>query len=59
VGTLQAWKIVMTVSDAAGKATDTDSLTLSVSEDALKLPLKFQANLTVGSVQQTLAKVSG
>jgi hypothetical protein len=59
VGTLQAWKIVMSVSDAAGKATDTDSLTLWVSDDARKLPVKFQANLTVGSVQLTLAKVSG
>ena len=59
LGTLPAWKVALTVTDAAGKATDDSDLTVWFSDDARKLPLKFTAGLTVGSFQLTLAKVVG
>jgi len=59
LGELPAWKVALTVTDAAGKATDDGNLTVWISDDARKLPLKFTAGLTVGSFQLTLAKVVG
>jgi hypothetical protein len=59
LGTLPAWKVALTVTDAAGKATDDGPLTVWISDDARKLPLKFTAGLAVGSFQLTLAKVVG
>ncbi len=58
LGTLPAWKVAMTTSDAGGKAA-AESLTVWISDDARKLPLKFAAELTVGSFQLTLARVTG
>lgn len=58
LGTLPAFKVAMTITDAAGKA-ESGGFTLWISDDARKLPLKFSAGLTVGSVQLTLAKVVG
>ena len=59
LGSLPAWKVSTAVTDAAGKATDASAFTVWISDDERKLPLKFQAGLTVGSVQLTLAKVTG
>lgn len=58
LGTLPAWKVAMTTTEAGGKAA-AESLTIWISDDARKLPLKFAAGLTVGSFQLTLAKVTG
>ena len=51
--------MALTVTDAAGKATDDGNLTVWISDDARRLPLKFTAGLAVGSFQLTLAKVVG
>jgi hypothetical protein len=36
-----------------------DTLTLWMSDDARRLPLKMQTGLAVGSIQMTLSKVVG
>src|SRR5688572_852662 len=58
LGTLQALKLSMTITDAAGKA-EGSGFSLWLSDDARKLPLKISAGLAVGSVHLTLAKVTG
>lgn len=58
LGTLQAVKLLMTITDAAGKAEGT-GFSLWLSDDSRRLPLKITAGLTVGSVHLTLAKVVG
>jgi hypothetical protein len=59
IGTLPAWKVALTVTEANGKPTEDGNLLVWISDDARKLPLKFTAGLTVGSFQLTLAKVVG
>lgn len=58
LGTLQAVKLSMTVTDAAGKA-EGSGFSLWLSDDSRRLPLKISAGLAVGSVHLTLAKVAG
>lgn len=58
LGTLQALKLTMTITDAAGKA-EGSGFSVWLSDDARKLPLKISAGLTVGSVHLTLARASG
>jgi hypothetical protein len=58
LGTLQALKLTMTITDAAGKA-EGSGFSLWLSDDARRLPLKITAGLAVGSVHLTLAKVVG
>jgi hypothetical protein len=58
LGTLQALKLSMTITDAAGKP-EGSGFSLWLSDDARRLPLKISAGLAVGSVHLTLAKVSG
>jgi hypothetical protein len=58
LGTMQALKLTMTITDAAGKA-EGSGFTLWLSNDARKLPLKITAGLAVGSVHLTLASVTG
>lgn len=58
LGSLQALKLSMTVTDAAGKA-EGSGFSLWLSDDARRLPLKIVAGLSVGSVQLTLARVGG
>ena len=58
LGTLQAVKLVMTITDAAGKA-EGNGFSLWLSDDSRRLPLKISAGLTVGTVHLTLAKVIG
>jgi len=57
IGTLPALKLTLTVTGPDGKADP--PLTIWLSDDARRLPLKFVAGLTVGSFQLTLARVTG
>jgi hypothetical protein len=58
LGTLPALKLSMSIVDADGKA-EGSGFSLWLSEDGRKLPLKISAGLAVGSVNLTLAKVTG
>lgn len=58
IGTLPAIKLTLAVTGPDGKATDAP-MTMWVSDDARRLPLKFMAGLAVGSFQLTLAKAVG
>ena len=57
MGVMQAWRITPTVLDASGKA-GSQKLTLWVSDDGRRLPVKMQAGLTVGSFVLTLRSAS-
>jgi hypothetical protein len=59
IGTLPALKLRLMVNNADGTATDDSTLTLWISDDARRLPLKLVAGLSVGSFQLTLARVNG
>lgn len=59
IGTLPAIKLTLRATETNGKAAEASNLTLWLSNDARKLPLKFQAGLAVGSFQLTLARASG
>lgn len=59
IGTLPGIKLTLNATEANGKAADASNLTLWLSNDARKLPLKFTAGLAVGSFQLTLARVTG
>lgn len=59
VGTLPAWKVSLQISETGGKPGEAETMTLWISDDARKLPLKLRSELTIGSVQLTLAKVTG
>jgi hypothetical protein len=59
IGTLPAWKLTLQLIDAAGKAAEDGAMTIWISNDARKLPLKLMAGLTVGSFQLTLARAVG
>lgn len=59
LGTLPAWKVSLTVTEAGGKHASASTVTVWISDDARRLPLKVKAGLTIGSVQLTLAKVVG
>lgn len=59
IGTLPALKLTLSASEANGKAADASTITLWLSDDARRLPLKFTAGLAVGSFQLTLARVTG
>jgi len=58
IGTLPAWRLVPTLTDDKGKSVSKYRLTLWLSTDARRLPLKFQAGLPVGSFTLTLAGIS-
>ena len=58
LGTMQALRLSMTLVDAEGKA-EGSGFSLWLSDDARRLPLKISAGLSVGSVNLTLAKVTG
>jgi len=57
IGTVPGLKLTLGVTGPDGKANP--PLTLWLSDDARRLPLKLVAGLTVGSFQLTLAKVTG
>ncbi len=57
VGPIDALKLNLAIT--APDPADNSTLTLWISDDARRLPVKFQAALAVGSFQLTLAKVAG
>jgi hypothetical protein len=59
IGTLPAWKITPTITDMQNKPVANRRITLWLSNDARRLPLKLEAGLAVGNFTLTLAKVSG
>ena len=56
LGRLTAWKIVLTILDEKGKPTG-QKMGLWISDDARKLPVKLEANLSVGDFRITLKEV--
>lgn len=58
-GAFSAWRITPTLSDAQGKAVANRRITLWLSNDARRLPLKLQAGLPVGNFTLTLVKIAG
>ena len=59
LGSVSAWRLTPALSDAQGKAITNRRMTLWLSDDARRLPLKFQVSLTVGSFTLTLAHAAG
>ena len=59
IGTLPAIKLTLNASEVNGKAAEASNLTLWLSDDARRIPLKYTAGLAVGSFQLTLAKAVG
>jgi hypothetical protein len=58
VGELRCWKITPVMTDAAGKS-DTQKMSVWISDDARRLPVSMQAELPVGRFGLTLREVSG
>lgn len=59
IGTLPAIRLTLAVTNTADRAAKPSQFTIWLTDDARRLPVKFQAGLAVGSVQLTLAKVTG
>jgi hypothetical protein len=59
IGTLPAIKLTLVVSNTTDRTDKPSQFTIWISDDARRLPLKLQAGLAVGSVQLTLARVTG
>jgi hypothetical protein len=57
--TTQAWKLTPTMLDERGQPIPNMRLTLWISNDARKVPLKLQVGLPVGNFVLTLSKSSG
>ena len=57
LGQVQAWKLTPTVQDENGKPATTRNLTLWMSDDARRLPLRMEVDLPVGSFALNLASV--
>jgi hypothetical protein len=55
LGSLPAWRIAIRVEDERGGPASTRNMTLWVSDDARRLPLKVEVDLPVGSFRLTLA----
>lgn len=58
-GAFSAWRLTPALSDLQGKAVTKNKVTLWLSNDARKLPLKLQAGLPVGNFVLTLTKIAG
>jgi hypothetical protein len=58
-GSLPAWRLTPTLTSPEGKLLTNYRITMWVSNDARRLPLKLEAGLTVGNFVLTLTKVSG
>ena len=56
-GSFSAWRLTPALSDGQGKAVDKNKVTLWLTNDARKLPLKIQASLPVGSFVLQLTKI--
>lgn len=59
LGTLPAWRLTPTLTDTKGKPVPDRSIVVWLSDDARRLPLKFEAGLGVGTFTLTLTSVSG
>lgn len=59
LGTLPAWRLTPTIADEQGRPTTEHTVTMWISQDARRLPLKLQAGLSVGTVTLTLARADG
>jgi hypothetical protein len=57
LGQVTAWRVTPTVQDENGRPTTTRNLTLWVSDDARKLPLRMEVDLPVGAFALTLSSV--
>jgi len=58
LGPLQAWKLTPTVQDDKGQSATTRNLTLWMSDDARRLPLRMEVDLPVGSFALTISSVT-
>jgi hypothetical protein len=58
-GAFSAWRLTPALSDSHGKPITNRRVTLWLSNDARRLPLKVQAGLTVGNFVLTLSKIAG
>jgi hypothetical protein len=59
VGVSQAWRLTPTLSDAQGKPVSARRMTMWLSNDARRLPLKLEVALSAGSFTLTLTRVAG
>ena len=59
VGATQAWRLTPTLSDGQGKPIASRKMTMWLSNDARRLPLKVEVALAAGSFTLTLARVGG
>ena len=59
LGTLQAWRITPTVTDGTGKTISNRKMTIWMTSDGRRLPVRLEVALGVGSFTLTLSKVSG
>jgi Protein of unknown function (DUF3108) len=57
IGTLPAWRLTPALSDVAGRPILDQSITLWLSDDARRLPLKLAAGLPVGTFTLTLTRI--
>ncbi len=57
LGQVQAWKLTPTVQDDKGQPATTRNITLWMSDDARRLPLRMEVDLPVGAFALTLASV--
>ncbi|MCL4814445.1 MAG: DUF3108 domain-containing protein [Vicinamibacteraceae bacterium] len=57
VGTVNAWKITPTIVDTKGKAASARQMSVWISDDARRLPVKMKAEVAVGSFDFTLREV--
>jgi hypothetical protein len=58
MGAISAWRLLPGLTDDKGRAVSKYKMTLWLSADTRRLPLKFQAGLPVGSFTLTLSKIA-
>jgi hypothetical protein len=58
LGPLPAWRLAPTITDEKGMATDAQDLAIWITNDARRLPVKFQVALPVGSLTVNLSSAS-
>ena len=59
LGTFSAWRLTPLVTDTRGKPVANRQIVVWISDDARRLPVKFQAGLAVGSFTLTLTHAAG
>lgn len=59
VGATQSWRLTPTLSDLQGRPVASRKMTMWLSNDARRLPLKLEVALSAGSFTLTLARVGG